>query len=64
MTLPIHAVLPDLLDTLRCTWALRPQGIEWPRHDDGRPSLVMDRALVLVQDPVATLAWTERNLPC
>ena len=31
---------------------------------DGRPALAMDRALVLVQDPVPSLAWTERNLPC
>lgn len=30
----------------------------------GRPALAMDRALVLVQDPVPSLAWTERNLPC
>jgi exodeoxyribonuclease-1 len=28
----------DLLDVLRCAWALRPEGIEWPRHEDGRPS--------------------------
>jgi exodeoxyribonuclease-1 len=32
----------DLLDTLRCTWALRPEGIEWPRHDDGRPSFKLE----------------------
>jgi exodeoxyribonuclease-1 len=25
----------DLLDVVRCTWALRPEGIEWPRHTDG-----------------------------
>jgi exodeoxyribonuclease-1 len=28
----------DLLDVVRCTWALRPEGIEWPMHEDGRPS--------------------------
>ncbi len=28
----------DLLDVVRCTWALRPEGIEWPTHEDGRPS--------------------------
>jgi exodeoxyribonuclease-1 len=32
----------DLLDVLRCTWALRPEGIEWPRHDDGRPSFKLE----------------------
>ncbi|MBC7501572.1 MAG: exodeoxyribonuclease I, partial [Herminiimonas sp.] len=28
----------DILDVVRTTYALRPEGIEWPRHDDGRPS--------------------------
>ena len=28
----------DLLDVVRLTYALRPEGIEWPRHADGRPS--------------------------
>lgn len=23
----------DLIDVLRCTWALRPEGIEWPEHE-------------------------------
>ena len=32
----------DLLDTVRTTWALRPEGIEWPRHDDGRPSFKLE----------------------
>ena len=32
----------DLLDVVRCTWALRPDGIEWPRHDDGRPSFKLE----------------------
>ncbi len=32
----------DLLDVVRCTWALRPEGIEWPRHDDGRPSFKLE----------------------
>ncbi|MDE1949663.1 MAG: exodeoxyribonuclease I, partial [Burkholderiales bacterium] len=32
----------DLLDTVRCAWALRPEGIEWPRHDDGRPSFKLE----------------------
>jgi exodeoxyribonuclease I len=32
----------DLLDTVRCTWALRPEGIEWPKHDDGRPSFRLE----------------------
>lgn len=32
----------DLLDTLRCAYALRPDGIEWPRHDDGRVSFKLE----------------------
>ncbi len=32
----------DLLDVVRCAWALRPEGIEWPRHDDGRPSFKLE----------------------
>ncbi|MEX8519183.1 MAG: exodeoxyribonuclease I [Leptothrix sp. (in: b-proteobacteria)] len=32
----------DLLDVLRCTYALRPDGIQWPRHDDGRPSFKLE----------------------
>ncbi len=28
----------DLLDTVRCAWALRPEGINWPKHPDGRAS--------------------------
>jgi len=32
----------DLLDVVRATWALRPEGIEWPRHPDGRPSFKLE----------------------
>ena len=32
----------DLLDTVRCCWALRPDGITWPTHDDGRPSFKLE----------------------
>ncbi len=32
----------DLLDVLRCTYALRPDGIEWPRHEDGRVSFKLE----------------------
>ena len=32
----------DLLDVLRCAWALRPDGIEWPRHEDGRASFKLE----------------------
>ena len=32
----------DLLDVVRTTWALRPEGIQWPRHDDGRPSFKLE----------------------
>lgn len=32
----------DLLDTVRCAWALRPDGIEWPRNDEGKPSFRLE----------------------
>jgi exodeoxyribonuclease-1 len=36
----------DLLDVVRCCWALRPEGIEWPLHDTGalagRPSFRLE----------------------
>ena len=32
----------DLLDVVRCTAALRPDGIEWPRNDQGRPSFKLE----------------------
>jgi exodeoxyribonuclease-1 len=32
----------DLLDVVRCTWALRPGGIQWPTHPDGRPSFKLE----------------------
>jgi len=32
----------DLLDVVRMTYALRPEGIEWPRHEDGRPSFRLE----------------------
>jgi len=32
----------DLLDVLRCAYALRPEGIEWPHHEDGRPSFKLE----------------------
>jgi exodeoxyribonuclease-1 len=32
----------DLMDVLRCCYALRPEGIEWPRHEDGRPSFKLE----------------------
>ena len=28
----------DILDVVRCAYALRPEGIVWPTHPDGRPS--------------------------
>ncbi|HHX34758.1 MAG TPA: exodeoxyribonuclease I, partial [Gammaproteobacteria bacterium] len=31
----------DLIDVLRCTWALRPEGINWPEHD-GRISFKLE----------------------
>ena len=32
----------DLLDTVRCAWALRPEGIVWPTHPDGKPSFRLE----------------------
>jgi exodeoxyribonuclease-1 len=32
----------DLLDVVRCTWALRPEGIVWPLHPDGKPSFKLE----------------------
>ncbi len=32
----------DLLDVLRCAFALRPDGIAWPQHDDGTPSFRLE----------------------
>jgi len=36
----------DLMDVVRCTWALRPEGIEWPSHGEGplqgRPSFRLE----------------------
>jgi exodeoxyribonuclease-1 len=32
----------DLLDVVRCTWALRPGGIEWPLNEQGRPSFKLE----------------------
>lgn len=32
----------DLLDVVRMAHALRPDGIAWPRHEDGRPSFKLE----------------------
>ncbi|WP_174874150.1 exodeoxyribonuclease I [Vogesella oryzae] len=32
----------DLLDVVRATYALRPDGIEWPRHEDGQISFKLE----------------------
>ena len=32
----------DLLDVVRMTYALRPDGIEWPLREDGRPSFKLE----------------------
>ncbi len=36
----------DLLDVVRCAYALRPEGIEWPQHEDGRPSFKLEHLTV------------------
>ncbi|MEL7043835.1 MAG: exodeoxyribonuclease I, partial [Pseudomonadota bacterium] len=32
----------DLIDAMRTAFALRPEGIEWPRREDGRPSFRLE----------------------
>ncbi|MCW5235008.1 exodeoxyribonuclease I [Verminephrobacter eiseniae] len=32
----------DVLDVVRMTYALRPDGIHWPRHEDGAPSFRLE----------------------
>lgn len=32
----------DLIDLVRMTYALRPQGVEWPQRDDGSPSFRLE----------------------
>jgi exodeoxyribonuclease-1 len=32
----------DLLDVVRMTYALRPEGIVWPTHDNGKPSFKLE----------------------
>jgi len=32
----------DILDLVRTAWALRPDGIAWPNHADGRPSFRLE----------------------
>ena len=36
----------DLIDVIRMTRALRPEGINWPFDDDGRPTFKLDRLTV------------------
>ncbi|MDI4631666.1 exodeoxyribonuclease I [Pelomonas sp. V22] len=36
----------DLLDVVRCAYALRPDGIQWPQHEDGRPSFKLEHLTV------------------
>lgn len=36
----------DLIDVLRMTHALRPEGINWPRKEDGRPSFRLEELSV------------------
>ncbi|MBL0085590.1 MAG: exodeoxyribonuclease I [Ideonella sp.] len=36
----------DLLDTVRCAYALRPALVEWPKHEDGRVSFKLEQLTV------------------
>jgi exodeoxyribonuclease-1 len=36
----------DLLDVVRMTYALRPDGIVWPQHEDGKPSFRLEQLTV------------------
>ncbi|MFZ2648476.1 MAG: exodeoxyribonuclease I [Burkholderiaceae bacterium] len=61
----------DLLDAMRCAYALRPGGIEWPQHADGKVSfrledlarangLVHETAHDALSDVRATIALARR----
>ncbi len=61
----------DLLDVVRCAYALRPDGLVWPTHEDGRPSfklehlsaangLVHEAAHDALSDVRATIALAKR----
>ncbi len=65
----------DLLDVMRCAYALRPQGIEWPVNGDAKVSfrlgdltsangLVHDAAHDALSDVRATLALARRIKAC
>jgi exonuclease I len=32
----------DIVDVVRAAWSLRPDGINWPTHEDGRPSFKLE----------------------
>lgn len=60
----------DLLDVVRLTYALRPEGIHWPQRDDGRPSFKLEhlvtannlpqpRAHDAISDVQATIALAQ-----
>lgn len=36
----------DIIDMVRLTYALRPEGIEWPAYDDGKPSFRLDQLTI------------------
>lgn len=36
----------DIIDMVRLTHALRPEGINWPRHPDGKPSFKLDQLTI------------------
>lgn len=36
----------DIIDMVRLTYALRPEGINWPRYEDGKPSFRLDQLTV------------------
>lgn len=61
----------DLLDVMRMAHALRPEGITWPKHDDGSPSfklehltkangIIHESAHDAVSDVLATIALAKR----
>ncbi|MEM7015927.1 MAG: exodeoxyribonuclease I [Pseudomonadota bacterium] len=36
----------DIIDMVRLTWALRPEDINWPKHEDGKPSFRLEHLTV------------------
>ena len=52
----------DIIDMLRLTRALRPEGIQWPSYEDGTPSLRLEDAKELARREEIDAAFLDVNL--